>query len=228
MESETTTVSLEQFADTRTQVLSITVDQYHRMMEEGIIEEGAPLELLDGVIIRKDRSALGEDSMTIGNHHTFCIGMLQNLTQKVRQLGSVIRIQQPISIPPANEPEPDAAIVRGSELDYGDRLPESSDILCVVEVSDASIQRDRTAKLRIYANGGIQLYFIINLQSRIIERYSDPMIGDGHYSTSATSTETDTVIFPTAKGKGITVRVRDLLLPNSKSRTPRNGQRRAR
>jgi hypothetical protein len=38
-----------------------TVEEYHRMIGAGLIEEGAPYELLDGQVIRKLRNRQGED-----------------------------------------------------------------------------------------------------------------------------------------------------------------------
>jgi Uma2 family endonuclease len=35
----------------------ITTDQYHRMLETGIVEEGAAIELLDGLLVLKNRAA---------------------------------------------------------------------------------------------------------------------------------------------------------------------------
>lgn len=44
----------------------LTVDQYHRMIRQGILPEAEPVELLDGQLVRKNRSAAGDDPMTIG------------------------------------------------------------------------------------------------------------------------------------------------------------------
>src|SRR4051812_18078003 len=97
----------------RAQRFRFTVDQYHEMLETGLIEEGAPYELLDGELIRTDRSALGEDPMTIGTGHTWAVESLDELKPKFASRGCHIRCQQPIMIPNFNEPEPDGAIVRG-------------------------------------------------------------------------------------------------------------------
>jgi hypothetical protein len=34
----------------------ISVERYHRMIAAGILPEGAPIELIDGLLVRKDRS----------------------------------------------------------------------------------------------------------------------------------------------------------------------------
>src|SRR5260221_13343067 len=107
------TMRLQEVTDPRTQVHPITVSQYHRMMREGEIEEGPPYELLDGLIVRKDRSAQGENPMTVGHEHIYAVTALQDLGERLRRRGCYIRIQQPISAGPIDEPEPDGAIVVG-------------------------------------------------------------------------------------------------------------------
>ena len=47
------------------------VPGYSQMLAAGIIDEGAPFELLDGQIVRKIRNATGESSMTIGTGHVY-------------------------------------------------------------------------------------------------------------------------------------------------------------
>jgi Uma2 family endonuclease len=44
----------------------------------------------------------------------------------------------------------------------------------VVEVSAATLRRNRTTKLRIYARAGVSVYWIINLIDGRIEVYTDP------------------------------------------------------
>src|SRR5687768_5094446 len=100
-----------QFADMGAQVVPLTVQQYHRMIETGILPEGEPIELLDGLLVRKDRSRTGEDPMTVNPDHSGAVDRLNALNPKLGRLGCYMRIQQPVTLPPNNEPEPDVAIV---------------------------------------------------------------------------------------------------------------------
>ena len=77
--------------------------------------------------------------------------------------------------------EPDFAVVRGSDADYLDRLPSAADALCVVEVADSSLERDRDEKLPIYARAGVRQYVILNLRSRTAEVYEQPTPSAGTY-----------------------------------------------
>ena len=166
---------LKELLDDRAHVMPLTVEQYHRMIEGGIVEEGEPFELLNGCLVRKDRSAAGEDEMTVGNAHAWVVIKLGKLGRQLEKLGCHMRTQQPVTLPPYDEPEPDGVIAKGSEDDYRDRRPGASDVLCVIEVADASLNRDRRAKLRAYAGAGIPQYVIINLVDRVCEIYTEPL-----------------------------------------------------
>ncbi|NJN19604.1 MAG: Uma2 family endonuclease [Oscillochloris sp.] len=73
-----------------------------------------------------------------------------------------------------SEPEPDIVVVRGDRRDYPDRHPGPAEIGLVVEVSDTTLQRDRTIKQRLYAAAGIVCYWIANLPEGWIEVYQAP------------------------------------------------------
>jgi len=191
--------------------IRLTVNQYHQMIRQGILPEGAPVELLDGWLIHKDRSHAGEDPMTVGPEHAKIIARLGKLDPKMRRLGAYVRIQQPLTLPPFNEPEPDAAIVIGSEDDYGHRHPVAAEVQCAVEVADSSLADDRSRKQRIYADAGIPQYVIINLPERVVEMYTQPQKGKGRYGQSATLSPKQSVTFPGASGKSLAVPVKRLL-----------------
>jgi hypothetical protein len=165
---------LKELMEDRAQLMPLTVDQYHHMIEAGILMSGDPFELLNGYIVRKDRSAAGEDPMTVGMGHAWVIQQLPRLNSKLKRFGCYVRIQLPITLPPFNEPEPDGAIVIGDDLAWRDEHPSAHDTPCVIEVADSSLRLDRTTKLAIYAAGGIGQYIIINLPEHVIEVYSNP------------------------------------------------------
>jgi hypothetical protein len=102
-------------------------------------------------------------------------------------------------------------LVRGVEDDYAGRHPGAADVLCVIEVADASLRRDRGPKLAVYANNGIENYFIINLPDRVIECYSGPVPGKGSYRHLVTLTRRDKVELPAGRGKRVVVPVKQLL-----------------
>ena len=206
----TTTAQLQEFVNTRARVVPLSVEQYHQMIRQGILIKGAPIELLDGFLVRKDRSAAGKDPMTVGNEHAWVVGELVRLAAKVERLGARLRIQQPVTLPPDNEPEPDGAIVRGDK-DYRKGHPLPEDVSCLIEVADSSVHIDRATKQRIYADNGIAQYVIINLVDKIIEEYRQPRAGSGRYATPRIYRSRQKIKLEIPGGKRLTVAVASLL-----------------
>ena len=78
-------------------------------------------------------------------------------------------------IPTFDEPEPDIAIVRGSDADYRRRIPTAVDVALLVEVSESTLSQDRGKKRTAYARAGISVYWIVNLVARQVEVYTRPV-----------------------------------------------------
>lgn len=186
----------------------LTVDQYHRMIETGILAEGDPIELLDGFLVLKDRSAVGKDPMSVGPDHALSVKKLARLDRKLERFGCHIQTQQPLTIPNRDEPEPDGAIVIGRPEDYSGRNPGPGDVTCVIEVSDSSLRTDRARKLPVYADAGIPQYVIVNLVDRVIEVYTLPMPGRGRYAEATTLRPGKRVEFLVAAAGGIASKAR--------------------
>ena len=191
--------------------MPLSVEQYHRMIETGILPEGEPYELLDGYVVHKDRSAHGEDPMTVYPPHAYVVQMLAELGRELEPLGCHMRNQQPVALPPSDEPEPDGAIARGAIRDYTDRHPSPDDLLCVIEVADASLRRDRATKRRIYAAAGVAEYIIINLRECIAEHHTKPLPDESRYARTATLSDDQNIDLPTPGEQRLSVPLRQLL-----------------
>jgi Uma2 family endonuclease len=151
------------------------------MIEEGILREGAPIELIDGILVRKDRSDWGSDPMSHGARHAYCLQQLRKLEQHLERSNCHLRLQLPITLSDHREPEPDGAIVVGTTADYLNRHPTRSDCGMVIEVSDSSLVYDQSVKQAIYAAAGIPIYLIVNIPENRIELYSNPTDNDSGY-----------------------------------------------
>ncbi len=190
----------------------LDVDQYHRMLEKGILPEGAPIELLDGLLLYKDRSAVGEDPMSIGKRHSTAVNLLARVGGAlVAPRGSFLQTQNPVTIGQVHEPEPDGAVVRGGPRDYVARHPRPEDVSCVFEVSESSLEHDRTHKLRIYASAGISQYVIVNLVDDRLEVFEQPDARKGRYRRQAFLDANASLSLVTPDGERVEVPVRDLL-----------------
>ncbi len=199
---------LEDVEDHPAEVVPLTVEQYHRMLETGILAEGEPIELLDGLLVPKDRG----EAMTINPLHSLVVSLLLELAQELEPFGCHLKTQSPITIEPEHEPEPDGLIVRGSPRDYLDRHPGPADVSCLVEVSSSSLERDRTTKQRIFAQAGVGQYVILNLDARQVEVYEDPRAAEGRYRSVRILRKGDSVSVQVPDGDELDVAV-DRLLP---------------
>ncbi|GAX45081.1 hypothetical protein NIES4075_61010 [Tolypothrix sp. NIES-4075] len=142
-----------------------TIDEYHRLISLGFLTESDHIELIQGELIQMTAK---------GTPHTVCSSIL--CRQLDRLLGDrvVIRGQDPITLPNNSEPEPDVVIARGRDEDYLAHHPYAEDILLVIEISDSTLTYDQTTKLKLYAEAGIDDYWIVNLNARQLERYNQP------------------------------------------------------
>lgn len=138
----------------RLRLVPLTVEQYHRMIDAGILAEDSGIELLDGMLVPKDRSDTGADPLVVGEQHAYAVNQLASLLVKLDRNRMYVQTQQPVAIPEVGgEPEPDAAVVLRPMTEPG--KPMAADVSCVVEVAGSSLDRDRMTKLRHYARGGI-------------------------------------------------------------------------
>jgi len=162
--------------------VSFTVQQYHAMIENGILREGDPVELIDGVLIRKDRSTLGTNQMTHDPRHALVIKRLLRLDRRLEPYDCHLQSQLPVTLSEVSEPEPDAAVVKGTPEAFADHHPGPRDLVAVLEVADSSLQFDRTTKQGKYAIAGIGQYWILNLVEDQIELYESPISSEGRYA----------------------------------------------
>jgi Uma2 family endonuclease len=147
-----------------------TTDEYHRLIEVGILSEDDRVELIEGEII--EMPAAGPD-------HAACVARLTILFTELLGRKVITWVQSPLHLHERNEPEPDVALLRPREDFYAGGLPTPDDTLLVVEVSESTLARDLKVKLPLYARAGIPEVWIISLRAKTVEAYSSP--GDGAY-----------------------------------------------
>jgi Uma2 family endonuclease len=142
----------------------LRVDQYLEMVRVGILTADDRVELLEGALVAKLGKSLPH--ILAGKR------IFQALVDVLPDSWHVAK-EDPIRTADS-VPEPDCAVLRGAAKDYPDRLPQPAEVALVVEIADASLNRDCQGKQRLYARAGIPVYWIVNLVSRQVEVYSDP------------------------------------------------------
>jgi Uma2 family endonuclease len=141
-----------------------SVDEYHRMIQAGVLTEHDSVELLEGWIVLK---------MPRDPQHETAVDAADEALKRRLQDGWRVRVQSAITTGDS-EPEPDIVVARGPISRYQSRHPGPEDILLVVEVSNTTLAFDRSEKARVYARAGIPNYWIVNVRDWRIEAYSEP------------------------------------------------------
>lgn len=162
----------------------LTVDEYHRMGEVGILQE-QNLELINGEIV--EMSPVGSDHASIVEKFKDLLTI--NLFQK-----AIVRVQNPIRLSKYSEPEPDLALVKYHEDYYKTAHPSPKDVIVLMEVADSSLEYDLEVKMPLYAQSQIPEFWVINIRLRQIEVYSIP--ADGTYKMKRIYKNEDEISIP--------------------------------
>jgi hypothetical protein len=190
----------------------LTVEQYHEMTRLGILPEGAPIELLDGLLVYKDRGdSKSSDPLVHGPDHVLAAKLLLRVVDVlIADLDCHSQFQLPITLPPEHEPEPDVSIVRGTPRDYASAVPTGDDTLAAMEVAHTSRRLDRGSKLAAYAGAGIPTYVVVDLVNDVIEVYTNPFVAESRFDRLVTHRRGDRVVLALA-GEEVTFAVDDVL-----------------
>lgn len=179
-----------------------TVDEYHRLIESGVISENDRVELIHGWIVTK---------MGINPPHNSAVNTLMKGLFALLGPGAVVRVQQPITTKDS-EPEPDVVLATGADADYKKRNPEPTECLLVAEVAESSLREDQTTKLALYAKAKVAVYWIVNLVDRRVEVYTQPRGGKNPTYKQRTDYGPDDAVPVVVGGKTVgTIAVKDLL-----------------
>lgn len=96
---------------------TLSLDQYHAMLDGGILQSGAPVEFMEGFLVCKS---------TRNPPHRIALAQLRNRIQEILGPAWHVESQEAITLE-SSEPEPDLAVVKGQVDDYPER---STDRLC--------------------------------------------------------------------------------------------------
>lgn len=162
--------------ESRQGIARLSVAQFHRMIETGILREGAAVELIEGILVRKDASDAGGDPMMHGPKHADFLQRIVEWLNLGLATSSLHHVRQQLPLTLAeSEPEPDIAVVRGRAVDYREQHPGPEDCAAILEIADSSLEYDRAVKAPLYAAAGIPAYWIVNLRDHAIESHADPI-----------------------------------------------------
>jgi Uma2 family endonuclease len=164
----------------------LTVDEFRRMGEVGILTEDDRVELIHGELIQM--SPMGSRHAAICNH------LMRLLARRLDDTRFLVGEQTPVVLGPHHEPEPDIHVARFAPHRYVTNLPQANDLLLVIEVADSSADYDRSVKLPLYATAGIPETWIIDVERKRVELHRRP--GSDGYGEMQVLRSTDRVLVP--------------------------------
>ncbi len=179
----------------------ITVDEYHRMAEVGVLAPDARVELIEGEII---------DMAPIGRAHTSVVDQLNRLL--VRAVGdeAIVRVQGSVRLSQMSEPEPDVVLLKPRADFYRHRFALGADTLLVIEVSDSTLRYDRDVKVPLYARHGVPEVWIVDLTGDQLLGFGSPSAGG--YARQTAVTRPSIAVVPSL---GITVELASIWAPET-------------
>ncbi|MBC7971528.1 MAG: Uma2 family endonuclease [Verrucomicrobia bacterium] len=148
-----------------TEIRLITVAEYHKMAEAGILDSDERVELIDGQILKMAAK---------GTAHSSATTRTEKLLEQRLEGQAWIRVQEPIRLNNYSEPEPDVAVVQIDPLDYADHHPIVPEVYLVIEVADSSLRADCEFKSKVYARSGITDYWVLDVVQRTLHVFREP------------------------------------------------------
>lgn len=137
-----------------------TLDDYHQLIDSGLLA-GRRVQLLEGQLI---------EMPPMNSPH---IGAMKYLYRVlVLELGDRVSSQTPIIIPAgagrtASEPEPDVFVSEpGAPL-----KPRIEQVALIIEVSDTTVENDRTRKVALYRAAEAPEVWVVDLQQHVVRVY---------------------------------------------------------
>lgn len=149
----------------------LTVDDYRRMGEVGVLHDDERVELIDGEII---------DMAPIGERHAGTVNQLAWLLQCAVGDSAIVQVQSPIQLGRYSEPQPDLALLVPRADFYKGARPRPHDTLLVIEVADTSLRYDQDVKGVLYAQHGVQECWLVDIAAKRFTRFRKPR--EGGYS----------------------------------------------
>lgn len=145
-----------------------TVREFQRLAEIGVLHEDDRCELVRGFIY----AAMPPNPPHVETLHR----VRRRVSALTDPLGLNLGIQDPIALADS-QPLPDLYVANGPEGRFATDHPTPSDLVLVVEVSDTTVAYDQGTKLELYAEAGVQVYWVVNIPAQRVEVYTQPAGG---------------------------------------------------
>ena len=149
----------------------ISIDRYQKMIAAGVLTQRDRIELIDGEMI---------NMAAIGPKHAAVTARLTKLLVLAVGDTAIVSPGGPVNRGDFSEPQPDLLLLQPRGDYYAGKIPETSDVLLLIEVSDSTLAFDQNAKRALYARHGVIEYWIIDVEGKRIQVHREPT-PDGSY-----------------------------------------------
>jgi Uma2 family endonuclease len=151
------------------------------MGHAGILGPEDKVELLQGELI---------PLAPISGPHLSIVNSLNTLFSRQVYGRAVVSIQNPVSLPPHSETQPDVALLKWDLLKRP-VTPGASDVLLLIEVAYTTLPYDRDVKMSLYARHGIPEAWLVDVEAGTVLIHRSP--SESAYREISTATKLDEI-----------------------------------
>jgi Uma2 family endonuclease len=162
----------------------ISADRFQKMIAAGILGASDRIELIDGEML---------NMAPIGPKHAALTARLTKFFVMALGDTAIVSPGGPVNLGDFSEPQPDLLLLRPRVDYYAGNVPEVSDVLLLIEISDSTLAFDQEVKRSLYARHLVTESWIIDVEGRRIQIHREPD-GHGSYAQSLGFGPTDTVV----------------------------------
>jgi Uma2 family endonuclease len=164
----------------------ISVDEYYKMAEAGLLAPDARVELIEGEII---------DMPPIGSTHAGTVLLLtRRLSHAVGDF-AYVSAQSPVRLSDFSEPQPDLVLLKPRSDFYRTGHPTAGDTLLLIEVSATTLRYDLHVKVPLYARHEVPEVWVVDLEGVKLHVFRSPKSGE---YTEVTSSDKPGILTPHA------------------------------
>ncbi len=138
------------------------------MVDAGILTKKDQVELIKGKIVAM---------MPIGPWHSAVAGALIESLVLAYHGKAIVNANSAIGLDEQSEPQPDVVVLRWRADRYAAAHPEAKDVLLCIEVADSSRVYDLGTKHDLYAEQGIQEFWVVDRQMQCVHVFRDAQGG---------------------------------------------------
>jgi len=162
----------------------LTAAEYEALVDQGVLNEGDRVELIEGEVVEMTPIGPPHDSRVIRGNR-FLIRLLGDR--------ALLKVQGQVRLSEITQVQPDFAIIPFREDFYSTAHPRPDEVFCLIEVADTSLWFDRRRKAPLYAKAGVPEYWTLDLQHGLLLVHRDP--GPEGYATTTIFRRGDRVAF---------------------------------